>query len=67
MSTKTTQQEPEIKSKFKQLYVDYKFAVTAAYFTNVSKGTVQGSFESPVLTHPSLATPKLPDDLAQHL
>jgi hypothetical protein len=61
----STAQEPEIKTKFKQLYVDYKFAVTAAYFTNIPKGTVQGSTENPVLAR--LATPKLPEDLAQHL
>jgi hypothetical protein len=58
-------QEPEIKSKFKQLYVDYKSAVIADYFTNIPKGVVQGSIENPVLTR--LATPKLPQDLAQHL
>ena len=30
----TTSQEPKIKQKFKELYVDYKLAVTAAYFNN---------------------------------
>lgn len=61
----STSQEPEIKQKFKELYVDYKFAVTAAYFTNLPKGVLQGSSENPVLSR--LATPKLPEDLAQHL
>lgn len=61
----STAQEPEIKQKFKRLYVDYKFAVTAAYFTNISRGSIQGAADNPVLAR--LATPKLPEDLAQHL
>ena len=28
-------QEPDVKQKFKELYVDYKLAVTAAYFSNL--------------------------------
>jgi hypothetical protein len=67
-------QDPELRQKFKELYVDYKLAVTAEHFAptaDANRTAWHGPAGETVLpTNPvlaRLATPKLSSDLATHL
>lgn len=67
-------QDPELRQKFKELYVDYKLAVIAEHFqptADSDRAAWHGpGGETALPTNPvlaRLATPKLAPDLAAHL